>query len=281
MSNVPPESESPRATEPTDEPTPLVEPAPLVEPTPLVESTKLDESTGFDEQDRDAEPAHVDQPDNDHQPAQGDHRDVTTAAEAAPAPELLTPPPAEPAPVQTVYVTAPTPPKRANNRGIGALLAVLGAIAFALLHSMITAIAYVSAGRSFDLSRFVVSTGFLVPTLVFLVVFVLAVLLINRSGWWAWVLGSLVVAAVTYFASIGIIMLLGNVVAMTPTAAQAMWEALAVSAPMVVAIVVAREVAVWFGLAIAARGRRVKVRNVEAHAAYERELADNRARYGA
>lgn len=184
-----------------------------------------------------------------------------------------------PASAQTVYVTAPTPPKKRSNRGVGTVLAVLGAIAFGLLHSLITAIAYLAAGRSFDVARFLQSTGFLVPTIVFLVVFVLAVLLINRAGWWAWVLGSLVIAVVTYFASIGIIMLLENAVALTPAQGQELFEQLAVSAPLVIAVLVAREVAIWFGLAIAARGRKVKARNAEARATYDHELAESRQRY--
>jgi len=36
---------------------------------------------------------------------------------------------------------------------------------------------------------------------------------------------------------------------------------------------------IWTGAAIASRGRRLKVRNAEAHAAYEQELADKRAEH--
>lgn len=293
--------------EPEPEPEPLVEPAPS--------AGLLDART----EPRSAEPvadptatqaAYTDVSDT------SDASEPTVAAEAAPLPQGVTPPsasetptPASEAPTtqtyaapeapvaaaypisdpvvssasstpQTVYVTAPAPPKKRSNRGIGTLLAVLGAIAFGLLHSLITAIAYASAGRAFDIPRFLMSSGFLVPTIAFLVVFVLAVLLINRAGWWAWVLGSLVVAAVTYFASIGIIMLLGNAVALTPAEGQDMFLRLAVSAPLVVAVIVAREVAIWFGLAIAARGRKVKARNAEERAAYDRELAESRMRYG-
>jgi hypothetical protein len=43
--------------------------------------------------------------------------------------------------------------------------------------------------------------------------------------------------------------------------------------------VVAREVAIWLGLAISARGRRVRVRNTEARAQYDRDVAEQRAQY--
>src|SRR5690606_13965651 len=218
--------------------------------------------------------AYVHEPEAKDDSEPKDASEPTVAAEAAPLPQGVTPPatsetptpaaeahsPASDAPAasaypvsdpvvssapaspQTVYVTAPTPPKKRSNRGIGTLFAVLGTIAFGLLHSLITAIAYAAADRAFDIPRFLLSSGFLVPTITFLVVFVLAVLLINRAGWWAWVLGSLIVAAVTYFASIGIIMLLSNAVALTPAEGQEMFLRLAVSAPLVVAVVVAREV---------------------------------------
>jgi hypothetical protein len=276
-----PTDRTPAEPAPVTMATPIDEPAPLVEPEPVDDRAPLDASSVSTSSETTAADA-----------SRTPGTDTTTgtdAAEAAPLPTGVTPP-SEPEPVvvpaphaqpQTVYVTAPTPPRKKSNRGIGTLLAVLGTIAFALLHGMITAIAYVAAGRSFNLTAFITSSGFIVPTLTFLVVFVLAVLVINRAGWWAWVLGSLIVAVVTYLASIGIIMLLENVVAMTPAEAQDTWERLAMSAPMLIALVVAREVAVWFGAAIASRGRRVKARNLESRADYERELAENRARYGA
>lgn len=255
--------------------TPSAQPEPLVEPqsTPLVEPRTDSSSQPTEAAEAAPLPAGVQAPHAD------EARTDASRPPADAAPAHVVADPVVPAQPQTVYVTAPTPPKKRGNRGLGTLFAVLGTLAFALLHGMITAIAYVSADRSFDLSRFLVSSGFLVPTLTFLVVFVLAVLLINRAGWWAWVLGSLVVAVATYLASIGIVMLLENVVAMTPAEAEDTWQRLAVSAPMVIALVVAREVAIWFGLAIAVRGRRVKARNIEARAAYDRELAEHRARY--
>jgi hypothetical protein len=86
------------------------------------------------------------------------------------------------------------------------------------------------------------------------------------------VLGSFLLALAVYFGSIGVIMLTGNVFGMTADAASATFWSLASSPYIVIAGILAREVTIWFGAAIAARGRKVKERNLEARAAYEREL---------
>ena len=48
---------------------------------------------------------------------------------------------------------------------------------------------------------------------------------------------------------------------------------------MIAAALVAREVSIWIGLAIAARGRRVKARNVETRTAWDREQEEKKAEY--
>ena len=48
---------------------------------------------------------------------------------------------------------------------------------------------------------------------------------------------------------------------------------------MIAAALVAREVSIWIGLAIAARGRRVRVRNDETRTAWDREQEEKRAEY--
>ena len=54
---------------------------------------------------------------------------------------------------------------------------------------------------------------------------------------------------------------------------------LAVNPFIIIAALVAREVSIWIGLAIAARGRRVKARNHEIVDEWETEHADTRAQY--
>lgn len=191
----------------------------------------------------------------------------------------------QPETVEPAATAAPSdidavPPRRKGNRGFGILLALAGSVVFAGVHAGITALVYLVAGRSFDIESFVTSSAFIVPTATFLVVFVLAALIINRAGWWAWALGSLVVAVVTYFASSGVILLLADIMTLTPSQAEEIWMSLLFSAPLIIALVVAREVSLWFGALISVRGRKVKARNAEARAAYDRDreqLATNSA----
>ncbi|MEX1079729.1 MAG: hypothetical protein WED09_11540 [Homoserinimonas sp.] len=240
------------------EPVPLVEPA-TPQPAPVIpppaptaqapvqeERTEAPEAVGYDE--RIEEPRVTEQ-----RPAQA------PAATSA----------------QTVYVTAPVAPKARGNRGFGLLFALLALIVFALLFVGIMAIvlyAIFSGNMADRLMSFVSSTAFIVPLAVFIVAFAILVLLTNRAGWWAYVLGSFLVALAVYFGSIGVVLLTGNVFGMTATAAAASFWSLAASPPIIIAGVLAREVTIWFGAAIASRGRKVKERNLEAKAAYEREL---------
>jgi hypothetical protein len=84
---------------------------------------------------------------------------------------------------------------------------------------------------------------------------------------------------VVYFGMIGILLLIGNVFHGSPTPVT--FAALAVNPWVIAAAVVAREASIWTGLGIAARGRRVKARNVEARAAFDREQEATRAEYAA
>ncbi len=96
----------------------------------------------------------------------------------------------------------------------------------------------------------------------------------NRAGWAAHVLGSLVVGIVVFLASGLIFLLVSNSLGI-----HGAYAAYLYSVPAIVAGLLAREVSLWMGAAIAARGRRVKVRNVEAREAYDRDEATKRAEY--
>ena len=240
----------------------LVEPA-TPQPTPVVRETtapeqeapaETPEAAGYDE--------HIDEP-----------RIVEArTVEEVPAP-MVTPPAR---PVQTVYVSAPIPPKKKGNRGYGVLFAFLGTLVFAILFAAVIALILllVRPQNAFggSILGFIGSSAFWVPVAVFFVVFVLFALLVNRGNWVAWVLSSFLVAMAAYLLSIGIILLLEGVLGMTPAEASQGFSQLALSAPLIVAAILAREVTIWFGAAIASRGRKVKERNLEARSAYEREL---------
>jgi hypothetical protein len=182
---------------------------------------------------------------------------------------------------EVVYVQAPTPPPARHNRGFGVLISLLGAVAFALLYIAVIAILVAIAGASVDatLSSFLQSMAFWVPVAVYAVVSSLFALIVNRAAWWAHALGSLFVAVITYAVSGGIVALALNVIGMTPEEGVATLGSVFSSPQLIVALVLAREVSLWFGLAIAARGRRVKERNVAERAAFDQSVADRRAEY--
>ncbi|MBN9140681.1 MAG: hypothetical protein J0H23_07630 [Micrococcales bacterium] len=184
-------------------------------------------------------------------------------------------------PREVVYVQAPTPPKLRHNRGFGVLISLLGAVAFALLYIGVVAILVAVVGASVDasLAQFVMSMSFWVPVAVYAVMACVFALIVNRAAWWAHVLGSLFVAALTYGISGGIILLALGAIGMTPDEGVQKAAEVFGSPLLIAALVIARETSLWFGLAIAARGRRVKERNANDRAAFEQSVADRRAEY--
>ncbi len=188
------------------------------------------------------------------------------------------------APVQTVYVTAPTPPKRKGNRGMGVLLAFLATVVFAAAYAGVSAllILFVSPSAVPDaLTKFVVGPLFYVPVAAFLVLMILWALLVNRASWWAWVIGSLVIAAATYFATIGTLLLMSGGFGLTGSQAALAFVGFAINPALIAAALLARETSIWFGAAIAKRGRRVRERNYEAWMEFENEEARKKADLGA
>jgi hypothetical protein len=205
------------------------------------------------------------------EPAEG-----TATAEVAPAASGV-------AGQQVVYVQAPIPPRVRGNRVVGVLLALLGTIVFAAVYAAAAAIPlairFSGAGFSPAFSAFVQNAIFWIPIMMFALAFIVLTVILNRAGWWAHVLGSLLVALFVYFASIALLLLVNNVFGQTPAQANSAFGALATNPLMIAAALVAREVSIWIGLAIAARGRRVKVRNEETRTAWDREQDEKKAEY--
>ena len=191
---------------------------------------------------------------------------ATVRTEAAPAA----------APQQVVYVQAPAPPRKRGNRGVGTLIAVLSALVFVALLAVTTAIIQYASSGNFEFG-FLAQSQFFIPVLFFLVAFILLVLLLNRAGWSAYIIGSLLVGLAVYFGSIGLGLLVTDVIANTPTEATARFVEQLSNPFLIASALLAREVSLWFGALISRRGRSVKARNVTARENYERELAERRA----
>jgi hypothetical protein len=179
---------------------------------------------------------------------------------------------------QVVYVKAPDAPRKLGNRGLGTVLALLSALVFGVLLALVFAL-IVAAQLGRPNVDFLAAPSFYVPILLYALGTVLLVLIVNRAGWAAHVIGSIFVGLFVYFGTIGIIAITGGVVTMTPSEA-GVFVASGLSNPFVIASgFLAREVSLWSGALIARRGRRLKARNLEARAAYDRDVAQARAEY--
>ncbi|HEY0260577.1 MAG TPA: hypothetical protein VGC18_12085 [Lacisediminihabitans sp.] len=181
-------------------------------------------------------------------------------------------------PVQTIYVSAPLPPAKKGNRRFGVLMAVLSAVVFAILFALVVAVIHAGSTGTISFS-FIDAPTFYVPVLYFLAGFILLALLANRAGWWAYVLGSLLVGIFVYFGTVGTLLLVNGIIAETPDQASALFSTALADPYVIAAALLSREISLWVGAAISARGRRVREKNAEAQALYERESAERRAEF--
>jgi hypothetical protein len=178
-----------------------------------------------------------------------------------------------------IYVTAPTPPRNAGNRAAGILIGLLATLVFAGVYALIAF--FISAGGAADMADatarftdFLVLPVFYLPVIFFFLAFALMVSVINRAGWWAYVLGGFLVAVVVYFAYIGGALLAVQAWTLTATEAARFISTQWLNPGAIAAAIVAREVPIWFGAWIARRGRSVTAKNIAARQEYERQLAE-------
>lgn len=180
---------------------------------------------------------------------------------------------------QVVYVQAPVPPKKKGNRGIGSLLALVSGLVFAVAFALIVAVIAAVQGVGQLTLNLVTQPAFFIPVLFYVIGAVLLVLIVNRAGWAAYVIGSIFVALLVYFGTVGLLLVGQGVILMTPTEAAATLNQGLRNPLVIAAALVAREISMWTGALISRRGRRLKVRNSEAHEAWEREVAEKRAEH--
>jgi hypothetical protein len=205
------------------------------------------------------------------------HEAVTpVVAEPVVATEVATEPPVQPGP-HVVYIEAPQAPRKKGNRAIGSLIALASAVLFAVLYAVILFLVELGIAGSANF-EFLSQGGFWAPVVVFAVGFVILVVIVNRAGWAAYVVGSLAVGVFVYFGTSAAILLI-NAGILQQSQVGEFFHAALINPAIIIAGLLAREVSLWVGFAIAARGRRVRARNVEAREAYDREFAATRAEY--
>ncbi|MFO7690388.1 MAG: hypothetical protein R6W83_07510 [Cryobacterium sp.] len=198
-----------------------------------------------------------------------------------PAPQYTDPAPEYTAPVQQtpIYVQAPTPPRDRGNRGAGVLIALLATLVYTAIYALV---ALVIAGMTSStlatatatFAEFAVRPVFYVPVIFFFLAFSLLIVLVNRAGWWSYVLFGFLVAVVVYFSYLSGALLTVQAWNQTPEAALRFLSSQWLNPGAIAAAVIAREVPIWFGAWISRRGRGVTARNAAAHAEYERILAE-------
>ena len=185
---------------------------------------------------------------------------------------------AEPAAPQPIFVQAPEEPHPRGNRGAAGGIGLIAAVCFAVLYlASGLVIGLVDGSITNDgLTDWLVdalsSWALWVPTIVFFIAFWLLGAIINRGRWGAWVIIGLLVGVAAWGGH-----LLGqlfeapfwNVTASegADIVNQQLFAPLAIAA-----FIIGRELTIWFGAWVAARGRRVTALNVEARREYERTL---------
>lgn len=225
------------------------------------------------------------------------YRPAATVAPAAPAaapvarptapyaprgeyPEYTPAPTATPtATQQPIYVQAPTPPRNRGNRGAGILVALLATVVYAALYALVAMIIVgvnvSSAAEAAELfSEFVVRPVFYVPVIFFFLALAVLVAVVNRGGWWAYVLFGFAVAVVVYLSYLGGALLTVQAWNYTPAEAARLVGTLWLNPLAIAAAIIAREVPIWAGAWISRRGRSVTVRNAQAREEHERQLAE-------
>lgn len=179
---------------------------------------------------------------------------------------------------QPIFVQAPEAPTPRGNRGAAGAIGLLAAIVFAVIYLgswlAIGAVQGDVTGTNIGEQALsaVTSWWLWVPVAVFFLAFWILGAFINRGRWGLWVLLGLLVGIASYAGHV-----LGQLFQapfwnIPPSEALTLVGEQAFVPLALVALVAGRELTIWFGAWVAARGRRVTELNAEAQREYERTL---------
>lgn len=169
---------------------------------------------------------------------------------------------------QVIVIDAPVAPRPRGNRGLGLALALVATAVYVAVLGVLALLVPALSGGS------LVDPEFYYPVLLFFIGQLLVTVVLNRAGWWSHIIGSVVVGAIVWLGSASLILVSAGMFSMNQTEANETFYAALFSPVLVVAALLAREIAIWTGAILARRGRRLTVLNAEARAAYEREQAE-------
>jgi hypothetical protein len=169
---------------------------------------------------------------------------------------------------EVIVIDAPVAPRARGNRGLGLALALVGAAVYVAVLVVLALLIPALSGGS------IVDPTFYYPVLLFFIAELLVTVVLNRAGWWLHIIGSVVVGLVIWLGSASLVLVSAGMFSMNQTEANDVFFAALFSPILIVAALLGREVAIWTGAILARRGRRLKVVNAEAYAAFEREQAE-------
>ena len=175
------------------------------------------------------------------------------------------------------------PPEQRSNRGFAVFTAILASIVFAAVFACGFAAAAIifggATGAFVDvLLGFIGTAAFFIPVALFTIFMVLWSMVANRAGWWSYIIASLLVALIAFFAyHLGVAA--QDVVNGRAFSIDKFMESLTAPEQLpgaLIAFIAARESALWIGGIASLRGRRVKRKNAQAQAEYEQKIAEER-----
>ncbi len=160
-----------------------------------------------------------------------------------------------------------------TNRATAVLIAIAGGVLFSILF-ILAAVLYNWAAWTFGTGSgannvvdfiqsrtlaFLATPVYWLTTIAFTVYFVLLAILLHRALWRSYVIGGLLVALLTYLTAVGAGLF--TVHAWTLTFGEALnflWRGIAFNPLVLVTVVLAREIPIWFGGWIAITGKKFR-----------------------
>jgi hypothetical protein len=179
---------------------------------------------------------------------------------------------------QPIFVQAPESPRPRGNRGAAGAIGLLAALSFGVLYlalwlgiGLIDGSVTVETLGTSALAA-LATWSLWVTVVVFFIAFWLLGAIINRGRWGAWVIFGLLVGVAAYLGHLLGALMQAPFWMLTAREGAALVESQLLTPLAIGAFIIGRELTIWFGAWVAARGARVTELNVEAQREYERTL---------
>jgi len=179
---------------------------------------------------------------------------------------------------QPIFVQAPEAPRPRGNRGAAGAIGLLAALAFGVLYlALWVGVGLIDGDVTVDTlgSTVLAALGtwsLWVPVVVFFIAFWLLGAIINRGRWGVWVVLGILVGVAAYLGHLLGALFQAPFWLLTAREGAALVESQLLAPLAIGAFIIGRELTIWFGAWVAARGARATELNIEAQREYERTL---------